>query len=66
MQIPEHFTPSKKRIVSEYINIMEICPLGGSELHRRIAKKLFYRVDSNGSNSYVRKVLKEFLEECHS
>lgn len=63
MQIPPDFTPSQKRIVHEYSLIMETTPVAGSSLYRLIASRLYYSTDKNKTNSYIRKVVKRFLQE---
>jgi hypothetical protein len=61
--IPENYSPAEKRIVNQYLIIMETSPLAGSMLCRQIATSLFYKLDMNNSNSFVRRTVKKYQQE---
>lgn len=60
MQIPKTATPAEKRIIHAYIEIVSQKPLAGSALYREIARKLYYKVDKNNTNAFIRRVVHSF------
>lgn len=60
MQSLESLSPIRRVIINRYIEIKKNDRRSKVHLARRIANELGYKIDRNGTNTYVMRVLGEF------
>lgn len=64
--IPSGWNPSRKRIVKEYLKLRSAHMFLDVPIVKAVAMNLDYRIDKNGSNDFVRRVLRQFLSDVSS
>lgn len=62
MEIIDMLRPSRRPIVQMYLQLSEVDHRSTFYIIQAISRRLGYKLDVNGSNSHVMKVLREFRQ----
>ena len=66
IMVPEDFSQQRVRIINEYVNVYtEVymrSVIVNSDLIRHIARRLNYNIDRNGTNDFLRRVIRKYID----